>query len=113
MEPAPSFRKTYKRADGDTIGDDWGWITDTDVLDNDEYPSQLIEETWERVAVRKFWHFPHGLYACEIEDEEPCEEDAVAWWREGESGSWLQVCEEHKAEGSVDPLGAGRFPVGE
>jgi hypothetical protein len=94
-DPRPSFHKTYRRADGEHIAD-YGWVVDLEAFDDDEYPIELIEEVWERTSVRTFWHIPTALYACEIEDEEPCEEDAVIWWRSPD-GEWLQVCEAHRA----------------
>lgn len=101
-EPKPSFHKTYRRADREAIAD-FGWVTDLDVFEDDDYPTELVEETWTRTAVRTFWNLPTALYACELEDQDgPCEEDAVAWWRTPD-GVWLQVCEAHEQPGSVRP----------
>jgi hypothetical protein len=102
-EPKPSFQKTYKRADGEHI-DEWGWVTELDYLDDEDEPVELIEETWERVTVRRFWHLPDSFYGCQVEDAAPCEEDAVAWWQTPD-GVWLQVCplhrdRAHRAEGN-------------
>ena len=90
----PSFHKTYRRADREPIVD-YGWVTELDILDDDEAPIELIEEVWERKSVRRFTHFPsHAFWTCEIEDQEPCEEDAEAWWQSPD-GVWLQVCAQH------------------
>lgn len=92
--PAPTFDKTYRRADGEEIGD-FGWVTDLDGYDEwDDEPREYIEETWERVAVRVFWNLPTTLYSCTIAPE--CDEDAVDWEQQPD-GSWEQVCEEHRA----------------
>lgn len=84
---------TFKRADGELI-DDHGWVTSLDYFDDYDYPVELVEERWERKAISQYWHLPQRFYTCEIEDKEPCDEDAVAWWRT--SDGWLQVCEKHK-----------------
>jgi hypothetical protein len=97
----PSFHKTYRRADREAIVD-YGWVTDLDIFDDDEQPVELIEETWRRTGARRFWHLPTALYSCEIEDQEPCEEDAIAWWRTPD-GVWLQVCVKHATEEAIKP----------
>lgn len=93
--PAPSFEKTYKRADGYEIGD-YGWVTTDDFLADEEYPTEVVEETRERTAVRRFWHVPNALYSCDVDLD--CDEDAVAWRQVGDK--WHQVCETHDPESS-------------
>ena len=88
---------TYKRADGEMIGDEYGWVADLDYFDFDDYPVELVEEVWERRTVRTFWHMPSVLYDCHHED---CDEDAVAWQQDA-VGDWRQVCKEHRAEQEV------------
>lgn len=104
--PPPSLKRTYKRADGELIIDEYAWVTDLDQFDDEEYPVELIEETWERASVRRFWHFPDKVYSCEIETGEgPCDEDAVKWWQSPD-GVWLQVCPKHRDdEADPDPSG--------
>jgi len=99
-DPKPSFHKTYRRADGEHIVD-YGWVTDVEILEDDEYPVELIEETRAPPAVRRFWYLPTA-YTCEIEDQEPCEEDAVGWWQSPD-GKWSQVCQEHSDNLAVKP----------
>jgi hypothetical protein len=98
-DPKPSFTKTYRQADGEAVADEYGWVTDLDYFDDDEYPVELIEETWERTTVRRFWHVPTTLYTCQFGN---CEEDAVAW-SQGPERDWGQVCQEHlrAAEGAA------------
>lgn len=92
-EPKPSFSKTYRRADLEQIADEYGWVTDLEYFEFDDEPVELIEETWERTAVRTFWRMPEPLYSCGVGD---CDEDAVAWEQDG--GVWRQVCEHHRAK---------------
>lgn len=97
-DPKPSFTKTYKRADGEHI-DDWGWVTDLEYFEDDSYPVELVEETWERTSVRRFWRLPSEVYSCEVDvEDDQCEEDAVGWLQSSD-GVWLQVCAEHKGRG--------------
>lgn len=86
---------TYKRADGELLAGDYGWVTDLDALDDDEAPVEVVRETWIRTSTRTIWHIADPIGTCEIEDQEPCEEPAVAWWRSSD-GVWLQVCAAHK-----------------
>lgn len=92
-EPNPSFDVTYRRADGEPMHDEYGWLTALDGLEEDEYPTELVEEVWLRTSVRTFWHIPTALYSCTADQE--CDEDAVAW--EQHDDEWVQVCEEHRA----------------
>lgn len=86
---------TYKRADGELIGDSAGWVTELDWFDDGlDEPLELIEERWIRSHVSQIWVFP-PLYDCGIEDEDPCDEDAVEWWRSPD-GVWLPLCEKHR-----------------
>lgn len=100
--PSPSFDKTYRRADGEEIGD-YGWVTSLDILDDfQEDPVEIIEETWERVAVRTYWMLPTSLYDCtKVAD---CDEDAIAWEQLPDDGNWVdqsdrwvQTCAQHAA----------------
>lgn len=89
----PSLTKTYRRADGEMVGDEFGWVSSLDHFDYFDYPVELIEETWERTSVWTFWVIPTSLYACEVED---CDGDAVAW--EQAADTWRQVCETHQTK---------------
>ena len=104
-DPPPSLATTYKRADGETVGDDYGWVTDLEFFEADEEPVELVVETWNRATVRRFWHLPPVLGSCEIEDAEPCDDDATSWWRSPD-GEWLRVCEEHRPCPCCEPDGA-------
>jgi hypothetical protein len=42
---------TYKRADGELIAGDYGWICDLDSIEADEYDClELVEQTWKLVG---------------------------------------------------------------
>lgn len=90
--PKPSFEKTYRHADGEAVGNEFGWVTDLDYFDDYYDPVELIEESWVRMKVRRFWHLPATLYDCDLLD---CDEDAVAW-EPGPDGIPRQVCEVHR-----------------
>lgn len=99
----PSFTQTYRRADGELIGDH-GWVTSLASFDDAVYPTELIEETWERTSVRRFWHLPPAVFSCEVEDEtgERCEADAEDWWQNPD-GKWKQVCAAHRSVVRKEP----------
>lgn len=86
---------TYKRADRDLIYGEYGWVTDLDYFDDADDPIELVEEVWERRSTRRIVKLPNA-YSCAVEDEEPCEEDADAWWLT-DDGVWLSVCPAHLA----------------
>lgn len=98
-DPKPSFEKTYRMADGDPVAD-WGWVTGLEHFEDDDEPVELIEETWERTAVRTFWHMPTNLYSCGYGN---CEEDAVGWSRSDDGSEWAQVCADHDDGTAVRP----------
>jgi hypothetical protein len=92
---------TYQRADRELIGGDYSFVTSVDSLQDDllDEPVEFIEEVWERRSVRRFWQMPTA-YSCAVEDGgEPCEEDAVGWWRSPD-GVWLQACQRHGGDGA-------------
>lgn len=87
----PSLTKTYRRADGELVGDDYGWVIGLEWFDDAWDPVEIIEEVWTRASVRTFWHMPEPLGSCSRDPD--CDEDAVAWERL--SGEWYQVCPAH------------------
>jgi hypothetical protein len=89
-DPAPSFTTTYKRADGEMVNDEYGWVTDTDFFDDIEEPLELIREEWTRTAVERQWVLP-ALYACTAGLD--CDEDAVTWEQRGDA--WVAACLAH------------------
>ena len=94
---APSLDVTYRWADGGLLWEEYGWMGEDDAFtewEGDE-PREYIEERWERTDVAVHIAFP-PLYSCSYEDQEPCEEDAVVWQREGDV--WMQACEQHRVE---------------
>lgn len=91
----PSFSTTYKRADGEQLGDVFGWVTDLDHFDDEDEPVLLIEETWERTSARRFWLLPPTLYDCAADPD--CDEDAVRWVMK--DGAPVQACALHAAQG--------------
>jgi len=88
---------TYRRADGKPIGGGYSHITDLSVFDDYGHyvPVEIVEETWQLARAEPGWYLPAILGECEIEDVEPCENAAVAWWQ-APDGEWLQVCEWHQ-----------------
>ena len=66
---------TYKRADGEMVLDEYGWVTDLEWFDpmDLETPVELVKETWtltsrETVIVKPHdWCDEHnsGLWVCE------------------------------------------------
>jgi hypothetical protein len=93
---------TFKRDDKELIYDEFGWVTDLDYFDDEDEPIQLIEEVWERRSTRRIVVLP-AVYSCKVEDQEPCEEDAVAWWWV-DGKTWMQVCTRHRAALSGDDV---------
>ena len=100
-DPEPSFERTYRWADGDEIYGEFGWMTTDDFADewDGDEPQDYIEERWVRTEVIVHTAFP-PVYSCSYEDDEPCDEDAVNWQREGDT--WMQACERHSHEGKSD-----------
>lgn len=93
-EYPPTLTQTFRWANGDEIGD-YAWMGSDDdfaMWDGDE-PKAYLQESWHRTAVQVHWAMP-DLYDCQYEDAEPCEEDAVAWQREGDT--WMAACESHR-----------------
>jgi hypothetical protein len=86
---------TFKRADGELIAGDYGWVAEADGIADDETPVEVVEQRWTLAATRTFWILPELVGTCEIEDQEPCEDDAVAYCRTVD-GVWLATCAVHK-----------------
>lgn len=97
--PKPSLTTTYCWADGDLIGDDYGWMPEIELYqDSVEYgddPRDVLVETWQRTSFEVRTLFP-PLSSCTYADGEPCEEDAVAWQQENNGEAWMQACERHR-----------------
>jgi len=89
---------TYKQADGEPVGGEYSFVTDLDHFDECWRPVEVVEQVWVQAATRTFWQFPVTVYSCEIEDQEPCDEDAVAWEQVDDDGTWMQVCEQHRTQ---------------
>jgi len=47
---AEGVMTTYRRADGEPIGD-YSWVTELDFFDEEDERTELIVEVWHRVAV--------------------------------------------------------------
>lgn len=94
--PKPSLTHTYKWADGDLIGDDYGWMSEIDlfqqVIEYDDTPRDVLVERWERTSYEVRTLYP-PLVSCTYGDDDH-DDDAVAWQRDGER--WMQACEEHR-----------------
>lgn len=78
----PERMTTYKRADGELMCGEWGWVTEMDSVEAEAYdaiePIEFIEEVWVRQSVRTF-----KLPTCN-----QCDEDAEYWG----------LCEKHARE---------------
>lgn len=83
---------TYRRADGDTIGD-FAWVAGLEMFEDDDGPTEVVEEVWQCVSRTQHWILPTRLYDCDVDW---CDEDAVAWVEQA-PGNWSQRCEEHRA----------------
>ena len=83
---------TYKRADGQPVGGDYGWVADFDVaveIDDSFTPVTYVREVWQRVRSEERTHFPK-LYDCDLPD---CDNDADSWIMAG--GGWHARCGDH------------------
>ena len=87
---------TYKRADGQMIGD-FGWVADREYLEDDDYyePEEYVQETWELKNSKVIW----------IPDHVPCQEcgDEVPLPADYKRGQLL-TCEACAAEGNGEPI---------
>ena len=45
---------TYKRADGELICNEYGWVGHLEYFEDDDDPTELIEEVWQLVSTRTF-----------------------------------------------------------
>jgi hypothetical protein len=81
---------TYRRADGEMIGD-FAWVNDREFFDEEDEPIDLIEEHWVKVKEIKLRKYPRH-YLCEECGGEGCDQcedgeslDADRW-----VGFWTQ-----------------------
>lgn len=65
---------TYKRADGETIGD-FGWVAELDYLDDESETVEIIGEVWVRESVSQFMYPPPRCLECYAEDKPLSETD--------------------------------------
>jgi len=79
---------TYKRADGELIGD-YGWVTDLDGHEDTYIPVDWVREEWQLVSAETVTTYP-PLYDCGLED---CDEDADSW--KLIDGKWSARCGKH------------------
>lgn len=95
IDPAPSFTKTYRLASGEPVSGaaEVTWTPHLEFFDEDDWPIELVEESWERIKVRTFWHLPE-FGCCEPCDDAGIERDSVAWLRDKDE-NWHEVCDEH------------------
>jgi hypothetical protein len=81
VDPPPAIERmtTYKRADGELIGE-YGWVTDLDWFDNDDgiwEPIELVEEVWWRESTRSLTYTPPGWTPHEDDEDEDDEDEEV------------------------------------
>ena len=60
---------TYRRADGESTAGEFDWVTQLEWFEDDDEPTDLIKETWVRVASE-----PITVNPREPEEEEPDDE---------------------------------------
>ena len=94
----PERMTTVRRLDGENIYDEFGWVADDEEnlacdYEDCEEPIAYERQTWVLVSSETFYGFPR-LFACDFEDQDPCEEDAVEWVRTTDD-VWLQACQRH------------------
>lgn len=77
------IKTTYKRADGDLICGEFSYVEDLEYFEDDDEPTELVEEVWVRQSVRMFTQRPLGDEQCPL-----C----------GEWSGWVNDCiDEHLA----------------
>ena len=60
LEP-PRSMTTYKRADGEPIAREYGWVTDLEYFEEDYEPTKYICEDWLLVNRTVIWIPDHGV----------------------------------------------------
>lgn len=88
---------TYKNADGSHVAGEYAYVTDMAWWEEDDWivPTEVIRQEWVQTEAERFWFLPPIFGECEIEDAEPCEEDAYLWLKEPNGGPWMRVCHHH------------------
>ncbi len=85
---------TYKRADGDLICGEFGWVADIEYFDDDDEPTELVEEVWVRQSVRTFTKRPSNYEQCPLCGEwsgwaADCTDEHLAVLEEVLTEGWL------------------------
>ena len=95
----PKQMVTWRRADGEPIGDEWSFVTNIECLeyevDASSAPMEYVKEVWELRSSRTLIGFPY-FYSCVVG---MCYEDAVGWRAPTPRRPWRQACKKH---GGVD-----------
>ena len=65
---------TYKRADGEMIADEFGWVADIDYFEDLDEPIKLVREDWRRIKRIEFWHPDFG-HCAECGEDVPLPDD--------------------------------------
>lgn len=65
---------TYKRADGELIGGEFGWVADPEYFEDDDEPTQIVEEVWALQSTRTVWAPDRG-YCIECGEKVPLPDD--------------------------------------
>ena len=60
---------TYRRADGELIGGEYGWVADTDFFDDEEDYLEVVEEVWTLASTRTLKFGPLSRW-CDTCDED-------------------------------------------
>lgn len=57
---------TYKRADGDLIYGEFGWVCEPEYFEDDDEPTEYVKETWVLQSSETFTHRPSGWEQCPL-----------------------------------------------
>jgi hypothetical protein len=96
---APRAMSTYKRADGQLIAGEFGWVADREYIEeSDDFgePTEYVREDWILCNRRTFW-FPDHVLCSE------CGDTDVPLPADYEAGKVL-VCDDCLAERDLETL---------
>ena len=67
---------TYKRADGELIAGEFGWVGQIDYFDHDDDATELVREVWVRESVKTIVLHPIPCFCsmCSPDDDDDVEQ---------------------------------------
>src|SRR5688500_2079982 len=94
--PEPSFTTTYRRADGDLIQGDYGWVAHIEFFEDLDAPVDIVKETWERTSVETItlkpaWWVADPCDNCGESIAEHPDDEAAECWIEAVNAAPLPV----------------------